>query len=132
MAHRNGRWRKIDFNLNRQEGQMRSSLIAVVLFIFAQACIAGTAADAAAQQPAAPAKPHTIKTHPARTAAAPGAELITTAAAGTRDAPVLRPVARVAAPADEDQSRPAGPAMLLAALALMSGIALRRYGAGNR
>ena len=111
---------------------MRSSLIAVVLCIFAQACIAGTAAGPAAQHPAAPTKTHTIKTQPARTAAAPGAELITTAAVGTRDAPVFRSVARVAAPADDDPSRPAGPAMLLAALALMSGIALRRYGAGSR
>jgi hypothetical protein len=57
-------------------------------------------------------------------------ELITTAAAGTHDA---SPLPRAVAAADEEEShRHGGTAMLLAALALMSGIALRRYGANDQ
>jgi hypothetical protein len=40
------------------------------------------------------------------------------------------PQAAAARPADEESSRSAGLPMLLAALALMTGIALRRWGAG--
>jgi hypothetical protein len=58
--------------------------------------------------------------------------LIKTAAAGTRDdePPVAQSAARGSQAQDEhDHPRRGGTAMLLAALALMSGIALRRYGA---
>ncbi|HKB55011.1 MAG TPA: hypothetical protein VKD22_13525 [Ramlibacter sp.] len=65
----------------------------------------------------------------------PGVELIKTAAAGTPDAPVLTQSVSTAAQksqagAGDERRRPAG-AMLLAALALMSGIALRRAGASG-
>ena len=109
---------------------MRSSLIATVLCILAQACVACIPTADAAQQPAAPTKAHVITTQ-TTTPALPGAELITTVAAGTRDAHVLRPALRASTQPDEEHPRRAGPAMLLAALALMSGIALRRYGAGS-
>jgi hypothetical protein len=57
--------------------------------------------------------------------------LIKTAAASTHDQmPVLTHSAPASdAGAQDDQHRRGGPAMLLAALALMSGIALRRFGA---
>ena len=63
-------------------------------------------------------------------------ELIKTAAAGTPDAPVLTQSVSTAAQksqagAGDERRRPAG-AMLLAALALMSGIALRRAGASDQ
>jgi hypothetical protein len=57
--------------------------------------------------------------------------LIQSAAAGTRDAPVTRSAAPPHATADDHPHR-GGIAMLLAALALMSGIALRRYGAPDQ
>jgi hypothetical protein len=114
-----------------KEGQMHSSLMAVVLCIFAHASLACIPATDAAQQAAAPIKVHTIKSQ-TTAPALPGTGLITTAAAGTRDAPVSRPAPRATAQPDEEHPRRAGPAMLLAALALMSGIALRRYGAGGQ
>ena len=58
-----------------------------------------------------------------------GKGLIKTAAAGTRDD--VPPVVRDAVahhPGDDDHPRRGGTAMLLSALALMSGIALRRFG----
>ncbi|HMA09704.1 MAG TPA: hypothetical protein VKP68_17635, partial [Ramlibacter sp.] len=112
-------------------GQMHSSLIAVVLCMSAQASVACIPAADAAQQSAAPTKVQVVQTQTA-TPAMPGAGLITTAAAGTRDAPALRPAPRAGARPDEDRPRRAGPAMLLAALALMCAIALRRYGAGSQ
>lgn len=110
---------------------MHSSLIAVVLCVFAHASLACIPAADAAQEAVAPIKAHTIKSQ-ATTPALPAAGLITTATAGTRDATVPRPAPRVSAQPDEEHPRRAGPAMLLAALALMSGIALRRYGAGDQ
>jgi hypothetical protein len=131
---------KLIFNLNCQEGQMHSSLIAVVLCISAQAagaqCVA-TAGQAApdTRQGVDRIKTHVVTAPPMDAALRPGAELITTAAAGARDgAPVMResPPASAQPVDDEDHPRHAGPAMLLAALALMSGIALRRYGANDQ
>jgi hypothetical protein len=58
-----------------------------------------------------------------------GADLITAAGAVTHDGPSVRQSPPRAKPEPEEHDRPAGPAMLLAALALMSGIALRRFGA---
>ena len=114
---------------------MRSPLIPVVLCLVVQA--------ASAQSTTAP------DTHPsiARTAAAttphaapataanhrPGGELIKTAAAGTRDDGP--PAARSAAPRPaqgEDHPRRGTAGMLLAALAMMTGIALRRFGGNSQ
>lgn len=100
---------------------MRSPVIAIVLCIFSAAASAQCVAQA-----------------PLAAAVRPGGELIKTAAAGTREralpaddgVPAIRETA-AAAKRGEDQPprRAAGPAMLLAALAVMSGIALRRYSA---
>jgi hypothetical protein len=67
----------------------------------------------------------------AATSARKGAELITTAAAGTRDAPSMHKVSTAAGRAqatDDEHPRRTGPAMLFTALAIMSAIALRRIG----
>jgi hypothetical protein len=97
---------------------MRSSVIAIILCIFA--------ASAAAQCPSQA---------PVVQAARPRPELIKTAAAATHTEqglaaedglPAIRETA-TATKSDQKSSRRAGPAMLLAAVALMSGIALRRY-----
>jgi|SRR6185369_16825366 len=97
---------------------MRSSVIAIVLCIFAASAAAQCAPQASVAQ-----------------TARPGPELIKSAAAGTHPEQVLAvedglPViteSAAAANSDGKSSRRAGPAMLLAAVALMSGIALRRY-----
>jgi len=97
---------------------MRSSVIAIVLCIFAASAAAQCASQATVAQ-----------------AARPSPELIKTAAAGMHPEPGLAvedglPVISETATAtkSEQKSSPrAGPAMLLAAVALMSGIALRRY-----
>jgi hypothetical protein len=99
---------------------MQRFIAAIALCIFAQGAIAECVAT-----------PATIKAHPAAQAQPPArAELIKTAAAGTRDeaSPAIHQAARTQ---DDGQDHPrrGGTAMLLAALALMSGIALRRYGA---
>jgi hypothetical protein len=105
---------------NRQESRMRSFYIAIVLCAFAGVasaqCIAqGPAAAAATQQMGA--------------AASSGGELIKSASAATHDeASAPRPSAAPAARTEPgDGHGRTGPAMLFAALALMSGIALRRY-----
>jgi len=108
---------------------MYSSLTAVVLCIFAQAALAqcvDSPAVALDTRPGAEiAKKAKTAPMPVAGAVRPGGELIKTAAAGTHDtAPVMR---EVSAAAGEQEPRRSGPAMLLAALALMSGIALRRY-----
>ncbi|NPC57280.1 hypothetical protein [Caenimonas soli] len=115
---------------------MHSLLTAVVLCIFAHAALAQCVDSLPTALDTRPGAEVVKKTKPAPmpTAGAvrPGGELIKTAAAGTHDAP---PIAReVSARATADQEEPprrGGPAMLLAALALMSGIALRRYGANK-
>jgi hypothetical protein len=121
-----------DFNRN-QESQMYRSLTAVLLCIFTQAAAAQCAASVPiaqeAQQGAATA--HKTQAASATAAAHTGGALIKTAAAGTHDD---APVARAAPPAraaEDDAHRRGGPAMLFAALALMSGIALRRFGANK-
>ena len=116
---------------------MYRSLTAVVLCIFSQAALAQCVDS----------RPATLDTRPdaelaAKTRTAPmpvagavrtGGELITTAAAGTHDAPPLaREDPASGSAGEEDSPRRGGPAMLLAALALMSGIALRRYGANDQ
>jgi hypothetical protein len=127
------------FNPICQESQMHSSLTAVVLCIFAPATAAQCVA-AAPQGRDVRMGVETIKTATiAPTSTAPvrqGGKLIKTAAAGTRDvsagpreaAPSVRD--KVGSVKSDDEHPPrSGTAMLLAALALMSGIALRRYGA---
>ena len=118
---------------------MYSSLTAaVVLCISSQAalaqCVASQPADLGTHPEAELATKSRTAPMPAAGAARNGGELITTAAAGTHDAP---PIARDAsanatATAGEEEHRRGGPAMLLAALALMSGIALRRYGVNDQ
>ena len=101
---------------------MRSPVIAIVL------CIASAAAAAqcVAQQPAEPTATPVAATRPGPDPKKPSPELIKTAGAVTHDAPVMR-----ATPAPDknagDSSDRSGTAMLLAALAVMSGIALRRF-----
>jgi hypothetical protein len=111
---------------------MHSSLTAIVLCMFAQAASAQCIATPSAQDtPAAPVAGHATAAPAAKAPAHPAPELIKTAAAGTRDdaPPVRNAVTARRADADHDHPRRGGTAMLLAALALMSGIALRRYGA---
>lgn len=123
---------------------MHRSLIAVVLCIAAQVA----AADCVTAAPAAPevrgGADTLVKTSASALPAVPkpqarsGGELIKTAAAGTRDpgdgpragATVARTSAQRTQAAEEEPQR-SGTAMLLAALALMSGIALRRFGANK-
>lgn len=121
---------------------MHSSLTAVVLCIFTQAASAQCLDDAALAREARMGV-EVIKTSavssaiaaPASPVARQGGELIRTASAGTRDAPgAAREGPAIARNVEDtrdgsDQPRRSGTAMLLAALALMSGIALRRYGA---
>ncbi|MBA3774590.1 MAG: hypothetical protein H0X13_19490 [Ramlibacter sp.] len=115
---------------------MHSSLIAVVLCFFAQAALA----QCVDVQPLAQdVRQGSELIKKAKTsvpgAVRPGGELIKTAAAGTHDAPAIARDASPSATApagQEDTPRRGGPAMLLAALALMSGIALRRYGADRQ
>lgn len=124
---------------------MRSSVIAFILCAstaaamgqcVSPAAVAGAANKAAAATAAAAAAattPAVILMTPARPAgpARQGPDLITAAGAVTHGgAPVMQAASR-AKPEPEERSRRAGPAMLLAALALMSGIALRRYSARN-
>jgi hypothetical protein len=90
-------------------------------------CVAPSQANAA-RIPAVAETARPAATNAANAKARPAPELIQTAAAGTRDdAP---PVMHEASQRNgQDHPRRGGTAMLLAALALMSGIALRRYGA---
>ena len=88
-------------------------------------CIAAQAAPAAQDKPQVPPS--------ARPASAP-AELIKSASAGTRveaGLPRDKPPA-AAAPAEQPSHKPATRDMVLAALALMVGIAVRRYGVGRQ
>jgi hypothetical protein len=104
---------------------MRSSVISIILCVVV---------DAAAAQCVAPAPVGVAPVTIAPTAKSPrtGGELIQTAAAGTREAPpVFQPAPRAASDG-ESHPRRTGSAMLLAALALMSGIALRRLNSGKQ
>jgi hypothetical protein len=120
---------------------MHREVAAIVLCIFAQAASAQCAPASVQATNNVDANTTTTATTPTTTASArpaPAAqpnnraELIKTAAAGTRDdlPPTVRESTR-AHPAQQDHPRRGGTAMLLAALALMSGIALRRYAARN-
>ena len=117
---------------------MHSSLTAAVLCIFAQVA----AAECVVTAQLAPEAGHgaeMIKTSSVPTpsaAARPGGELIKSAAAGTRDTaagprPATATRATQVTQGEEEPPR-SGTAMLLAALALMSGIALRRYSSNQQ
>jgi hypothetical protein len=124
---------------------MRSSVIAFFLCACTAAAIgqcvspaamsatAGKAAAATAAAAAAATAPAVMMVTPARAAgpARPGPDLITAAGAVTHDGSAMQAAPR-SKPQPEDRPRRSGTAMLLAALALMSGIALRRYSARNQ
>jgi hypothetical protein len=103
---------------------MHTLLPSIVFCVLAQTAAAQCVNPAAATPVSAPAHPT--------------AELISTAAASTRDAPPLRRTSVVtesakATPGSGDEPRrPTRTAMLLAAVALMSGIALRRASASGQ
>lgn len=106
---------------------MRSSVIAIVL------CLSAAAANAQAPVGTRVAQPARTGTELIKTSAgahdASAADAQTPAAQGLPIDDGL-PTLREAAPAEKPkakQHRRAGPAMLLAAVAVMSGIALRRY-----
>ena len=117
---------------------MRSSVIAFFFSAFAMAATAHNAAPIAVPA-AVPAPIATAADKAARpiaaTAARPAAgrptpDLITAAGAVTHDGPPSAQSSPARTKADSgDRPRRTGSAMLLAALALMSGIALRRYSA---
>lgn len=116
---------------------MRKSLIAIVLFIFA--AVAGAhvvtkgATKNAANAPAAVAQPAVASAARAQQHV-PG--LIRTSHGEARvedelpmdDAPPVLRQGNPATKTGEQQPRRAGPAMLLAVMAVMTGIVLRRYG----
>lgn len=115
---------------------MHSFLTAVVFCLFAQAalaqCVDSPVANDVRQAGEQLVKKTKTGPMPVAGAQRPGGELIKTAAAGTHDGPAIAreaPARMTATASEEDPPRRGGPAMLLAALALMSGIALRRYGA---
>jgi hypothetical protein len=114
---------------------MHREVTAIVLCILAQAACAQCVATpiAAAADVNAVTVSETVRAPEAQVPAVKKpahGELIKTAAAGTRDddAPPAM-TARAHANGQQDHPRRGGTAMLLAALALMSGIALRRFGA---
>jgi len=119
---------------------MHSSLIAAVLCfcaLTAGAQCVGTAPLVQDAGPGAQVIRASVVASPAAPAttpvAKPGGELIKAAAASTHDEPRMARDSSSArnsqkrAHDDDDSPRRGGTAMLLAALALMSGIALRRY-----
>jgi hypothetical protein len=111
---------------------MQREVAAIVLCVLAQVA----SAQCAAASPSTPlAVSGTVRAAGANAAnpkAPARAELIQTAAAGTRDDEPPAMTARPHAQGQQDHPRRGGTAMLLAALALMSGIALRRSSAPHR
>jgi hypothetical protein len=97
---------------------MHTLLPSIVFCVLAQTAAAQCVNPAAVTPVSAPVRP--------------AAELITSAAADTREATPLRRTSvsesskNPAAAGGDDHRRPTGTALLLAALALMTGIALRR------
>lgn len=116
---------------------MHSSLTAVVLCLLTQTAAAECAMTASLAGNAQPAHPIMTVSSTAATPAMRGSgALIKTAAAGTHDTPAqaratpARPTQ--SANAHDDHPPRSGTAMLLTAIALMSGIALRRYGSNTQ
>ena len=109
---------------------MRSTLIAIFLCACSAAASAQCLANAPA--PADAATPARVVPAHANAPARSSGELIKTAGASTHDdSPSMQAGPPRARPAPERQHR-TGKAMLLAALALMSGIALRRYSSNDQ
>jgi hypothetical protein len=111
-----------------EESRMHRSLTAIALCMVVQG---GTAqcVDSAQLPPAVTELKHPAANAPQQTSLRPGSEFIAVAVAGTRDdAPAPRPAATSRSD-EQHHPRRGGTAMLLAALALMSGIALRRFNA---
>lgn len=107
---------------------MHRPLIAVVLYVSLHAVAAESGVRAPNAAAARQGVPAATKTMPSTAPVRPANELIKTASAGThKPAPVQADT--FAASAAEDPPRRGGTAMLFAALALMLGIVLRRYGA---
>jgi hypothetical protein len=104
---------------NCQESRMRSSVIAIVLCIAAASAAAQCASKAPVAQAARPGTPELIKTATAGTH--PGQAL------AAEDGPPAISQTATAAKSDDKPHRGAGAVMLLAAVAVMSGIVLRRY-----
>jgi len=115
---------------------MHSSLTAVVLCILAQAATAQCSVDASSDRVVPPLHSgNVVKAQgamptvmPARVPARAGGEIIASAAAGTYQPVVMVREAPVREVGEDEHHRRSGPAMLLAALALMCGIVLRRSG----
>ncbi len=106
---------------------MRSPLIAIVLC--AGCAVASAQCVTAAPTAPAPTPARQVKADPAH----PAAGLIGTAGAVTHDtASVIRTAAPRTAQAPDEHPHRTGSAMLLAAVAVMSGIALRRYSARDQ
>lgn len=100
---------------------MRTPLIAVLL------CVLATAG--AAQNAPQSTTPAAAAAKQATASARPTGELIKAAGAATHDQAAMPASPRPHTPADNGgQDHPGGLAMLLAGLALMLGIALRRFG----
>ena len=109
---------------------MRSIVTAIVLCTLAAAAAAECVAQAPAERLGQTSVAR-VGQAPAARVARPGPELIKSAAAGTPaeaddGLPAISETASTTK-SDENHPRRAGSAMLLAAVALMSGIALRRY-----
>jgi hypothetical protein len=116
-----------------EESRMYRSLTAVVLCFFSQAALAQCVDSRPVAQGTGANAELAKKTKTVAGAVRTGGDLITTAAAGTYDAPsIARDDSARATAGEEESHQRGGPAMLLAALALMSGIALRRYGANDQ
>lgn len=127
---------------------MDKLLTSIFLCLLANAAAAQCVGDApASAMQARPGAAMIVRTTAAPAGAAPadtapprkagGPELIKTAAAGPRDVPAMRQSAISASrpktdAAGDEQPRRTGPAMLLAALAVMTAIALRRSGADGQ
>ena len=107
---------------------MQRAVTAIVLCAVAQVAAAQCVATPAAATPVVHATT-AVKEHP-QNAPHAGGGLIKAAAAGTRDdaPPVAHSTMSARAEQGDDHPHRGSTAMLLAALALMSGIALRRYG----
>jgi len=123
---------------------MYNLLASIILCLVANAaaaqCVAGTTAPAT-QVRSGTGLIRTSAAMPGDSAPlrkAEGGDLIKTAATGPREVPAMRqPTTASSQPkadaaGDDEQRRRTGPAMLLAAVAVMTAIALRRSGASGR
>ncbi|WP_145979510.1 hypothetical protein [Ramlibacter tataouinensis] len=116
------------------ERRMHRSVTAIVVCLLAQAAFFAQSAHSQCVDAAAPFRPGLTQWRspadlpsPAQVGPQPARGFIASAAAGTRDE--VAGARQAAAHEGTDHPRRGGTTMLLAALALMSGIALRRYGA---